>query len=142
MRTYLPTTLRGSLLSNFFDDENFLNSRWLRGREMPAVNIKESEKNVEIEVAAPGYEKKDFHIDVEDGILTISAEYKKTTDANGEDDYRRKEFECGSFSRSFTLPQNVKDEDINAKYENGILKLNIARREEPKSNPKKTIEIR
>ncbi len=142
MRTYLPTTLSGSLLSNFFDDDNFANSRWLRGRELPAVNIKESDKNFEIEVAAPGYDKKDFHIDVEDGILTISAEYTKTNESKEEDNYRRKEFECGSFSRSFTLPQNVKDEDIQAKYEDGVLKLNIVRREEPKSNPKKTIEIK
>jgi len=143
MKNYdLPTTLGGSLISNFFDDENFFNSRWLNGRGVPAVNVKESDKNFEIEVAAPGYDKKDFNVSVENGVLTISAETQRKNDTKEDDNYRRKEFECSSFSRSFTLPQNISEKDINARYEDGVLKLTIVRKEETPRIAKKAIEIK
>jgi HSP20 family protein len=143
MKNYdLPTTLGGSLISNFFDDENFFNSRWLNGRGVPAVNVRESDKNFEIEVAAPGYDKKDFNVSVENGVLTISAETQRKNVRKGDDNYRRKEFECSSFSRSFALPQNINEKDINARYEDGVLKLTIVRKEEAPRIAKKAIEIK
>src|SRR4051812_25141964 len=100
MKNYLPTTLGGSLVSSFFNDnDDFFGSRWLRGRDIPAVNIKESDKNFEIEVAAPGYDKKDFNVSIESGVLTISAENQKKNDTKNENNYRRREFEYSSFSR-------------------------------------------
>ena len=143
MKNYdLPTTLGGSLISNFFDDENFFNSRWLNGRGVPAVNVKESDKNFEIEVAAPGYDKKDFNVSIENGVLTISAETQTKNETKSDNNYRRKEFECSSFSRSFTLPQSIGENDINARYEDGVLRLTIARKEEAPRNAKKAIEIK
>jgi HSP20 family protein len=131
----------GSLLSDLFDDERFLFSPWLRGQHMPAVNIKENEKSYEIELAAAGYNKKDFNISIDNGLLTISAEKKEETDKK-EDNYQRKEFSCTSFSRSFNLPENVAEEDVQARFEDGVLKLSITKKAEPQPKPKKPIEIK
>jgi HSP20 family protein len=134
-------TVTGSLLSDFFDDSGFVNSPWLGRQSTPAVNIKENEKNFEIEVAAPGMEKKDFEISVNSGILTISAEKKQEKESKDEN-YTRREFGYFSFSRSFNLPTNTSEEDINAKYDGGILKLSIAKKGELEGKPRKTIEIK
>jgi len=134
-------TVTGSLLSDFFDDNGFINSPWLGRQSMPAVNIKENEKNFEVELAAPGMEKKDFELSVNNGILTISAE-KKQEQESREDNYTRREFGYLSFSRSFNLPANTSEEDINAKYDNGILKLLIAKKGEPEGKSRKAIEIK
>jgi HSP20 family protein len=129
-----------SLLSDFFDDNGFFNSPWLGRQSMPAVNIKENEKNFEIELAAPGMEKKDFNISVNNGVLIISAE--KTQEAENKDDsYTRREFGYSSFSRSFTLPTNTSEDDIKAKYEGGILKVLVAKKGEAQGRQRKSIEI-
>jgi HSP20 family protein len=135
-----PAT-NGALLSDFFDDNGFFNSSWLGRQSLPAVNIKESDKNFEIELAAPGMEKKDFNISVNNGVLTISAE-KTQEKENNEDQYTRREFSYSSFSRSFTLPVNTSDDDINAKYEGGVLKVIISKKGEPDKKPRKAIEIK
>lgn len=134
-------TLTGSLLSDFFDDDRFFNSPWLGGRNMPAVNVRETDKNFEVELAAPGYDKKDFHVEMDSGLLTVSAqrqEEKERKDGN----YTRKEFGCTSFSRSFSLPSNTSDEDINARYQDGVLKLVIAKKPEANGKTKKAIDIK
>ena len=129
-----------SLLSDFFDENGFFNSPWLGRQNMPAVNIKENEKNFEIELASPGMEKKDFNISVNNGVLIISAE--KTEEAeNKNDSYTRREFGCSSFSRSFTLPVNTSEDDIKAKYEGGILKVLVAKKSEAAEKQTKSIEI-
>jgi HSP20 family protein len=138
-RSEWPT--RGSLLSNFFDDDRLHNSPWLRGESMPAVNVMENEKNFEVELAAPGFEKKDFNISLDYGVLTISGEKKQETERN-EENYTRREFGYTSFSRSFNLPENVSEDDIRASYENGVLKLTIAKKQLQPSKPKKAIEIK
>ncbi len=117
--------------SDFFRDDNW----------MPAMNIKENDDNFEIDLAAPGFNKKDFEIIIENGILHISAE-KKVEKEEKEEDFTRKEFSYNSFSRSFTLPDNVNDEDnINAKYKDGILKLKLAKLHENEITRKRIIEI-
>ena len=132
-------TLGGSLLSDFFDDDRFT-SPLLRG-STPAVNVKETDKSFEVEVAAPGFNKKDFTISVDSGLLTVSAAISQENEKK-EDTYTRREFGYTSFSRAFNLPVNTNEEDIQAKYEEGILKLSIAKKKTPEAKPKKAIEIR
>lgn len=107
--------------------------------QTPALNILELEKEFKLELAAPGLEKADFKIQVENNFLTISAEKKEEKNEEKEN-YRRREFSYHSFKRSFELPQNVQADGISAKYENGILNVSIPKSVvEQKQN--KTIEI-
>jgi HSP20 family protein len=130
----------GSSLSDLFDDDRFFGSPWLRGQNIPAVNVKENDKNFEIELAAPGFRKEDFHVSLEQGVLTITGE-KKDEKENKEDKYTRREFTCASFSRSFTLPKNVSEEDLKASFEDGVLKLSINKKELPETKSRKQIQI-
>jgi HSP20 family protein len=108
---------------------------------VPAVNIIEDDKGVEIDVAAPGLDKSDFEIKVEDNVLTISAHKEEQKLIEGAN-YIKKEFGYENFQRSFTLPENVFDTDkIEAKYENGVLKIYIPKVEEQQKKVKK-IEVK
>jgi HSP20 family protein len=133
-------TFRGSLLSDFFDDDRF-SSPWSKSSNLPAVNVRETDKAFEVEVAAPGFNKKDFNISVDNGLLTVSAERREETEKK-DDNYTRREFGYESFSRAFNLPANTNEEDISAKYEEGILKLSIAKKNQTESKFKKAIEIK
>jgi HSP20 family protein len=137
----LPSAWSGSWLSDFFDDESFLDSKLMK-RSMPAVNVRESDKNYEIEVAAPGYSKEDFKITLDNGLLTVSAERREEKKEANEKNYTRREFGYSSFSRSFNLPVNVNDEDIDARYQDGILTLAIAKKSLPNAKEKKAIDIK
>lgn len=128
------TDLLGSykLLTNDF----FMDKKWV-----PEMNIKENKKNFVIEVAAPGFSKKDFIISIENGILYLSAEKKEEIDEE-KDNYTRKEFHYNSFTRYLTLPENVNEEkEIDATYKHGILKLILVKTPEDVIKPKKIIEI-
>ena len=105
-----------------FIDEKFWNKNWV-----PAANVSETDKSYEIEVAAPGMRKGDFKVKVEKGILTISAERKEEKEEKNKN-YTRQEYSYNSFSRSFTMPDDAKEEDIKAHYEDGMLKLSIAKK--------------
>lgn len=140
-RSDWPSLVNGSWLSDFFDNDRFFDSEGLRRQSMPSVNVKESDKGFEIEVAAPGLNKKDFSINVDNGVLTISSE-KKEEKEEKEKDFTRREFSYSSFSRSFTLPENVNEDDIKAAYEDGILKLNVAKKNVTVSKTKKAIEVK
>lgn len=129
--------------NDFFDkdlldwtDKHFSNTN----TTLPAVNIKENDNGFEVEMAVPGMSKDDFRINLENNTLCISSE-KKTENEKNEGNYSRKEFSYQSFSRSFTLPLSADEGSIKAKYENGILKVEIPKREESKPKPPKTIEI-
>ena len=124
-----------------FNADNLFNDRlWLKKMDEPALNIKEKKDGFEIELAAPAYDKKDFEITIDDGCLNISA--KKTVSKDEKDEnYTRKEFSYSSFERSLELPDSIVDEKIKAKYENGILKFNLAKKEEAKKAKPKVIEI-
>ena len=99
---------------------------------MPSVNIRETADNFEVEVAAPGMDKKDFKITLDGNLLTISSSKQQSNEENN-DRYTRREFSYQSFQRSFELPKDVVDqENINARYENGLLHLSIPKKEEAK----------
>lgn len=132
-----------SLFDSFFENDFGFFPEFIKNSHMnkgfPAVNTRETDKSFLLEVAAPGLEKSDFTLNLEDNVLTISSETKtsKKEDADG---YISKEFGYSSFSRSFTVPDNVSGDDINAKYENGILKIELPKIKDAKKTPK-TIEI-
>jgi HSP20 family protein len=110
---------------DFFNIDNFFDGGNL-GRDFPAVNIAENEKNYSIEVVAPGFKKEDFKLKVDDDILTISAESRVENKDNGkEKEYTRREYSYRSFTRSFRLPDDVKDDSISASYVDGVLNLEL-----------------
>lgn len=132
-----------TLVSDFFNNDNFFGNNWFEkefANTLPAVNIKENDKQFTIEFAAPGFKKDDFNIQVEENTLNISAEKKEEKNEETEK-FTRKEFSYNSFSRSFTLPQTVDADKIDAKYADGILHLNISKKEEAKTLPKKEIKV-
>lgn len=133
-----------SLFDDFFSRELFNwgnNNFSATSTTVPSVNIRETADNYEVEVAAPGMEKKDFKVTLDDNLLTISSS-KQQQQEKKEDNYTRREFSYQSFQRSFELPKNVVDEDkIIARYENGLLHLTIPKREEAKQKAPRTIEI-
>ncbi|MBS9524559.1 Hsp20/alpha crystallin family protein [Litoribacter ruber] len=108
--------------------------------EVPSTNVLEDEQNFKLEIAAPGFEKGDFKIDIDEGVLTISAEKEHSSDETN-DKYRKKEFSYSSISRSFRLPETVEQERIDAKYDNGILKVNLPKKEPSAPKNTKRIEI-
>lgn len=115
-----------------FDDEFNL---------VPGINVKEREKEYDVQVAAPGFEKNDFEITVDNGILTISAEKEKKEDEEKEG-FVRREFGYSSFSRSMSLPESVDEEkDINAQYKDGILKLTVPKKEESKPKSPRRVKV-
>lgn len=111
-----------------------------RGVTIPAVNVKETENNYLVEMASPGMKKEDFKINLENEILSLSAEIKPESEVKGEK-YTRKEFSFTSFKRDFTLPETADTENISATYFDGILTITIAKKEEAKSKPAKLIEV-
>ena len=109
---------------------------------IPAVNLKETADNYEVEVAAPGMSKNDFKVELDGNNLTISSEKSDQNEEAVDERYFRKEFNYQSFQRTFTLQKNVVDIDkIEAKYEQGILHLIIPKKEEAKQKPPRLIQI-
>lgn len=139
------------ITSDFFDMEDFFDNRfWKKGlvnedfwngrSGEPALNIREEDRYFEIELAAPGFEKKDFDVSIENGYLTIKAE-KEDTEETKKENYTRKEFSYNSFERSLLLPENVLEDKIKAKYNNGILSFQVLKKEEAKKLKPKKVEI-
>lgn len=134
--------------SNFFND--FLNRDWfdwnnqnysLTNTTIPSVNIKESGDGFEVDMAAPGMNKEDFKIELNNSVLTISSEKQNENEIKEGKNVTRREFSYQSFSRSFTLPAIVETDKITAKYENGLLRVNIPKKEEAKPKPMKQIAV-
>ena len=109
---------------------------------MPAVNLSESENSYDVELVAPGYKKEDFKLKVNDDILTITAESRNERSEGGDGrEYSRREYTCSSFTRSFHLPDNAKDDGISAKYNDGILNITIPKsKQEVKASKDISIE--
>lgn len=107
---------------------------------MPAVNISETPESYYIELAAPGLKKDDFKIRLDKDILSISVERSETS-TDKAINYLKREYSYGSFVRSFSLPDSIDDQHIDAMYTNGVLHINIAKKEEAKSVTRK-IEIK
>ncbi len=106
----------------------------------PAVNIKEGEKDFELELAVPGRKKSDFNIEIDKDVLTISSEIEQDKEVK-EENYTRREFGFSSFKRAFTLPETIDNEKIRAHYENGLLKFVLPKKEEALPKPKRMIEL-
>ena len=133
-----------SIFDRFFEGDLFdwSNRNYsLTNTTLPSVNIKEDTEGFEVEVAAPGFSKADFKIELNNDQLTISSEKKMEDKTDGDEHFTRREFSYQSFSRTFTLPNIVEAESIKAKYDNGILKIAIPKKEEAKPKPPKQITI-
>ena len=119
----------GGVFDSIFTDSFF------SGRDMalvPAVNICETADHFHVELAAPGLAKEDFRINLERKMLTISVQKELANEEEGKN-FSRKEFSYSSFTRSFTLPDSADENAIEAKYNDGILKVDIPKREEAKN---------
>lgn len=138
------------VMNNLFDDF-FTRDLWNLGNNsnsatnttIPAVNIRETNENFEVEMAAPGMTKEDFRVELDGNLLTISSEKKNQREEKEGEKYSRREFSYQSFQRSFQLQKDVVDADkIEARYENGVLQLVIPKKEEAKQRPPRMIEIK
>ena len=131
----LPSVFANEL-NGFFNDDFFGHNQLVT---QPSVNIREQEEEYHIELAAPGMEKPDFNVDVDHDLLTISVE-KEQENTEEHEGYTRREFNYGSFKRSFNLPDTVDAEKIKATYNNGILQVVLPKKAEVKK-AKRTIKI-
>lgn len=135
---YRPSSPLSGLFDDFFGKGDLLDSNFNKWT-VPSVNVKEDETKFTIEVAAPGMEKEDFNVEVEDGRLVISSE-KETENNEEKENYTRKEFSYSKFQRTFTLPKNIDSKQISGTYVNGILSVEIPKIE--KDQISKKIEIK
>ena len=110
------------------------------GLTLPSVNIKDNADSFEVHMAVPGFTKTDFDVNVDNHILSISAE-NKVENEHAEENYTRREFGYSNFRRSFTLPDTVNTEKISATYNDGILNVVIPKLEEAKKKPMRSIEV-
>lgn len=125
--------------NEWFDNGN--SNLWGTAMNIPAVNITEHKDAYEVSLAVPGMKKEDFKIDVDGNMLTISSE-KEESKEEKDKKFTRKEYNYSSFSRSFTLPEEINREKIDAKYNNGILKISLPRKEEAKKLTAKNIAVK
>lgn len=133
-----------SVFDDFFKPWNeWFDNGGLLGRTMnvPAVNITEKKDEYLVSLAVPGMKKDDFNIDIDGNMLTISSE-KEDSKEEKDKKFTRKEYNYSSFSRSFTLPEEINKEKIEAKYEDGVLKISLPRKEEAKKLSAKHIAVK
>ncbi|MCD6090845.1 MAG: Hsp20/alpha crystallin family protein [Bacteroidales bacterium] len=134
-----------SLFDRFFENDMFdwSNRNFsVTNTTLPSVNVKENAEGYEVEMAAPGFEKEDFKVELNNNVLNISSEKKIEKETKEDEHFTKKEFSYQSFSRSFSLPFTVENDKITAKYEKGILNVSIPKKEEMKPKPMKQIEIK
>ena len=134
-----------SVFDRFFEGDlfdwsnrNFSNTN----TTLPSVNIKENSDEFKVEVAAPGFDKGDFKLELNHDVLTISSEKQIENETKEAVHFSKREFSYQSFTRSFTLPHTTDYERIDAKYDNGILYVSIPKKEELKPKPSRMIEIK
>lgn len=129
-------------LEDLFGTENlFKDETWSRAiLRQPAMNIREDEEKYELELAVPGLAKDDFSVTVDNGYLNVAVE-KETSEENTQDNYTRKEFSYERFNRSVMLPENAREDDIKANYENGLLHISIAKRTAAEVSEIKKVEV-
>ena len=133
-----------SMFDRFFEGDLFdwSNRNFsLTNTTLPSVNIKQNANEFTVEVAAPGFEKGDFKLEVDHDLLTVSSEKKVENETKEGEQFTKREFSYQSFSRSFTLPNTADGERIEANYDNGILRIIIPKKEEAKPRPSRVIEI-
>ena len=141
----MPSIFGENLFDDFIDGFAFPTANWNYAKNTANVmktDIKENDKGYELDVDLPGYKKEDVKAELKDGYLTISASNDNTKEEKDEDGkYIRKERYTGSVSRSFYVGKYVTEEDIHAKFENGILKLSVPKVDAPKVEENKYISI-
>lgn len=130
------------VFDDFFKPWNewFDGGLWGRTMNVPAVNIVEHKDEYRVSLAAPGLKKEDFKIDVNGNMLTISSGKEENKEEKNKK-FTRKEYNYSSFSRSFTLPEEINKEKIEAKYEDGVLKIALPRKENVKKDSAKHIAV-
>ena len=134
-----------SMFDRFFEGDLFdwSNRNFsLTNTTLPSVNIKENSNEFKVEVAAPGFEKGDFKLELNHDLLTISSEKQIENETKEDEHFSKREFSYQSFTRSFTLPHTADSERIDANYDNGILRVSIPKKEESKPKPSRMIEIK
>lgn len=138
---WLPFIFDDMFKTDWMDNGNNGMSRI--GTSVPAVNIAEDDDSFTLEVAAPGMTKKDFNLELDNGVLTISSEVKNEEEKkeNG-GRFTRREFSYTSFKRAFSLPETVDPEKISAKYKEGVLVIELPKREEARVQAKRLIDIK
>lgn len=147
METKALTRLNDTMPSVFDDffrpwTDLFDTGGWnVRPMNVPAVNITEQPNEYLLSLAAPGMKKEDFKIDVDGNMLTISSEKEENKEEKNKK-FTRKEYSYSSFSRCFSLPEEIKQEKIDAKYEDGVLKIILPRKEEAKKPALKKIAVK
>lgn len=125
-----------SVWEDFFNNELFnIPTVMSKGTTIPAVNISENDKEFVVELAAPGMKKSDFIVNIERNVLSISAEKKNEVNEEGKN-FTRKEFSFQSFQRSFTLPESADQENIEANYIDGVIKIKLNKKKESISKSK------
>lgn len=130
-----------SLFSDLFSDFSVGNGNQdYFMKKNPSTNILEEENKILIEMAIPGFLKEDFDINVKDNLLTIESKVKNQ-DEKSDDNYYLKEFEILDFKRSFTLADSIDSENINAKYEDGILRIELGKKERDENKKVRQISI-
>lgn len=137
----VPSLFEDFILRDFLDSSN---GNWKsEGTTLPAVNVGETNDAFMIEVAAPGMKREDFHVELDNHVLTISSSREDRREESGKDgQYTRREFSYQSFQRSFSLPENkVEGDKISAQYKDGILYITVPKKEEAKVKPPKQISI-
>lgn len=143
VRTNSPVSQRtngyktfSDLVNEMFHEEKACNNQFIA---IPPANIIESKIDFRIEIAAPGFEKSDFKIDLDKRLLTISLD--KPVDENAEESFNLKEYNFNSFNRSFRISDKIDTEKINAIYKNGLLQVTLPKREEAIEKPAREIKI-
>ena len=129
-----------SLLDEFFGT-SFPLTTTSAPSHVPSVNIVETDTAFKVAVAAPGKTRKDFNVELDDHVLTVSSETTQK-DESKTAQFTRREFAYDSFQRSFRLPETIDTSGINAKYDNGILTIALPKLQEAIPEPKKQIEIK
>jgi HSP20 family protein len=132
-----------AIFSDFFNNDPFFRSAWPALESngfVPAVNIRETEREYKLELAAPGFRKEDFKVELEDEMLKISADKTDNLEEKTEQ-YTRREYSMESFERSFSLPSNAGKDNIHAQYHQGMLRIQIPKKADSTLRPRKEIMI-
>jgi HSP20 family protein len=137
LRNRVPSVIDDIFGRELFD--NFLSST--AASNIPAVNVVEQNDEYRIEVAAPGLDKNDFKVDLDNRVLTISCEKEHKREDGNNEQFMRREFSYSSFRRTFSMPETVDAEKIKANHKNGVLYIHIPKKEEAKPKPPKQISI-
>ena len=121
-------------------DDFVYNDDWDYQTFIPAVNIIEEEDFFDIQLVAPGINKSNFIVEINDGVLTVSCDMKVSSKMDKKS-FTRMEFGSNSFKRSFSIPENISEDKISAKYKDGILIVTLTKKKNQPSETKKLIKV-